>query len=137
MNIQKFYSDHAELVAIVHRVERAMEAQERGAALDPLAEAVQELFGRCGIHLALEDSTLYPNLRKHESAAVRETSQRFETEMGGIKAALEAYRHKWPGKIAIAKNPAAFAAETRQILAALKDRIARENTILYPLVERA
>jgi hypothetical protein len=44
---------------------------------------------------------------------------------------------RWAGKIAIQRDPAAFVAETRDILTALEQRIAREEAELYRLYDDA
>lgn len=42
-----------------------------------------------------------------------------------------------PGPVAVAKDPAAFVRETRDVVAALKHRIGREDRELYDLIDRA
>lgn len=42
-----------------------------------------------------------------------------------------------PGPVAVAKDPAAFIRETREVVAALKHRIGREDRELYDLIDRA
>jgi hypothetical protein len=43
---------------------------------------------------------------------------------------------KW-GPAQVAKDPAAFVRETREVVAALKHRIGREDRELYDLIDRA
>ena len=42
-----------------------------------------------------------------------------------------------PGPVAVAKDPAAFVRGTREVVAALKHRIGREDRELYDLTDRA
>ncbi len=137
MDIKKFYDDHAEVNLIVKRIDGVLNSAVPTTQVEHLIETVQELFGRYSIHLALEDAALYPRLVEHSDAAIRETALRFQTEMGGIKAQFDAYKRKWPGKTSAKQNPQEFVAETRKIIAALKDRISREDGTLYPMVKRA
>ena len=106
-------------------------------SLDPgaVATILRELFGKFSIHLALEDRLLYPKLRSWPVPHLQAIADRFEVEMGGMKAEFDRYRRAWPGPQAISRDPARFVAETSTVLAALEQRINREDADLYPSFE--
>ncbi|TAN59681.1 MAG: hemerythrin domain-containing protein, partial [Magnetospirillum sp.] len=88
-----------------------------------VATILRELFGKFSIHLALEDRLLYPKLRSWPVPHLQVIADRFEIEMGGMKAEFDSYRRSWPGPQAISRDPARFVAETVAVLGALEQRI--------------
>jgi hemerythrin-like domain-containing protein len=137
VNIDKFKQDHEAISKGISQVVAALAAAAGGHNTEALVAGVQQLFGKLSVHLALEDQVLYPKLRESTDDSVRELARRFETQMGGIKRRFEEYKNRWPGKIAVAKDPTAFVAETKKLIAALIDRVRREDSELYPAAERA
>ena len=132
------YRDHhANVGQLVGRIEAQLAS--RSVETDPAAliATVRELFGIFAVHLSLEDSALYPRLLAHPDATLRGTAARFQAEMGDLRARFDQYRTRWPGPVAVAKDPAAFVRETREVVAALKHRIGREDRELYDLIDRA
>ena len=63
-----------------------------------------------------------------------ELAARFVDEMGHIAEAFEAYDSYWT-QLRVEADWPGFCAETRAILTALGDRIAREESELYPVAE--
>jgi hemerythrin-like domain-containing protein len=104
------------------------------------AEQIRALLtsmtGKLKVHLAMEDDVLYPKLSQHQNADVRAIAKRFSDEMGGLKKAFTDYVTKWPGSMAIQKDPAAFMNETKGVLNALAERVKKENTELFPMVDK-
>ncbi|MCW2248604.1 hypothetical protein M2352_004264 [Azospirillum fermentarium] len=132
------YRDHhASVGKLVDRIETLLAAPSTAADPGPLAATVRDLFGIFTIHLALEDDALYPRLLAHPDPALRSTAARFQTEMGSLRTRFDQYRTRWPGPVAAAKDPAAFIHDTRQIVTALKQRIAREDRGLYDVIDRS
>ena len=76
------------------------------------------------VHLAAEDKSLYPDLRllNHKDATVKALAGRYINEIGGLKAAFEAYRGKWPSSASIQANAHSFRSETTTVLQSLKKR---------------
>lgn len=128
---------HGEIRALVERIEVELDLERIAADAAPVAIVVRELFGKFGIHLAIEDAALYPKMLAHHDPEVRLAAQSFQNEMGGLKDAFDAYRRRWRGPTAIACEPDAFLAETTAVLAALRRRITREDEELYELYEGA
>jgi iron-sulfur cluster repair protein YtfE (RIC family) len=125
---------HAEFVEAIRKIEAALNPQRLAAG--EVRSQLSGLMGKLSMHLAMEDNALYPSLEKHADAKVRDIGKKFSSEMAGVKPALEAFARKW-SETEMAKNPAEFCGETKKLFAVLADRIKRENTELYPLLERA
>jgi hemerythrin-like domain-containing protein len=130
-----FRKQHAELVEIVKQIESALVPQKLGADTSAVRPLLSSLIGKLSMHLAMEDNALYPRLKEHANADVRNTATKFITEMSGIKPVVEKYAQKWSDD-AIRKDAPGFCTETRGLFTALADRIKRENTELYAMVDR-
>ncbi|MFY7960671.1 MAG: hemerythrin domain-containing protein [Elsteraceae bacterium] len=132
LNADVFYQQHAELIALAEEITAAC-GDDRTIArdADPIRRSLSRLMGKLGVHLAIEDDYLYPRLKDHANAVVRNTAIRFEAEMSGLKPAFQAFKEKWTSD-AIGRDPAAFRAELGVLFAALGHRVERENSLLYP-----
>lgn len=134
---QIYRQHHADVRALVSRIEGLLNLHQIESNAAPIAQVVRDLFGKFGIHLAMEDANLYPRLSQHADPALRDVAQRFQKEMGGLKDRFDRYRQTWPGPLAISANPSTFVEETHQVLSALKQRIGREEDGLYDLYDAA
>ncbi|NOY39974.1 MAG: hemerythrin domain-containing protein [Nitrospirae bacterium] len=85
----------------------------------------------------MEDNSLYPRLLASKDEKIRKIAKQFIEEIGGIAPAFNNYLNKWPNPASIESNPSDFINETRDLFNALKNRIDRENNILYPLIDKA
>ncbi|MBA3936588.1 MAG: hemerythrin domain-containing protein [Planctomycetes bacterium] len=86
------------------------------------------------VHLEAEDEGLYRELGRSPTASVRETSERFAREMGGLKEVFASFERTW-SENAIWSNPTGFAAEWAVVMEALSNRIEREERELYPMAD--
>jgi hypothetical protein len=84
----------------------------------------------------MEDKALYPRLVQVNVENSRGLAEAFQQEMGGLAATFATYNQKWQIN-AIAADPAGFSRDTHAVFAAIGRRIARENSELYPLADRA
>lgn len=113
---------------------------ESARAIAPVdAEAcrsnIAKLAGILKIHLAMEDSALYPRMLAHPEAAVRETAAEYQRSMGQLAPAFEAFYEKWRRHGAIESAPEEFASAWRGIVDALNQRMDLEDANLYDLVD--
>jgi hypothetical protein len=131
-----YRKQHADLVKIVKEIEDLLLPGKLPAEAAKARETLNLLSGKISVHLTMEDNYLYPALLKHHDDAVRAKAQTFIDEMGHIKKTFFDYNQKWFLQ-AIKKNPDGFTQETKAVFAALDDRIKRENTDLYVLVDEA
>ena len=137
MNLGKFRKDHAEISAIVRRIDDALHSADISSRIEMLVNDVHELSAKYSVHLALEDGALYPRLARADNVALREIARHFQSEMGQIKAHFDDYRHKWPGMTAVSADPVGFVSQTKEVINFLKDRFSREENTLYPMAEKA
>lgn len=130
-----FRKQHAELLDIVKQIEPALVPATLSANPASVRPLLSSLLGKLSMHLAMEDNSLYPRLKDHAKAEVRDIAQRFIAEMSGIKPVVQQYGQKWTDE-AIRKDSQGFCTETRSLFGALGQRIQRENTELYAIVDR-
>lgn len=112
---------------------------EAAVAKNPLwiALRIGNLTGILNMHLKYEDENLYPWMRQHENAEVRELSDRFMTEMGNLSAVFDSYKDKYLRKPdSLKQNPAEFVKDTNQILYAISKRVEKEEHELFPILEQ-
>ncbi|RAU23662.1 hypothetical protein CU669_00725 [Paramagnetospirillum kuznetsovii] len=128
---------HDELRAIVGRLEPMLDVARITADPALVATVVRDLFGKFSLHLAMEDSALYPKCAVADDPKLRHVALSFQTEMGDLSKTFDAYKRDWAGPIAIGRDPTAFVAATRQMLVSLKTRVRREEDSLYDLIDRA
>lgn len=134
---ETYRQHHQELRAIAARIDALLDAEAIAADPNGIAAVLRELFGKFSVHLAIEDNSLYPRAKALNDPRLQEVASRFETEMGGLSRRFDGYRQTWPGPLAIARDPARFASETRVVLDALKERVSREESQLYDLIDAA
>ena len=133
-DIRKLRQEHAELVEIVGRL-NAVIAGPKSPPLVELFNLRRELSSSLIAHLKAEDWALYPRLMASGNPEVEAAAKGFSDEMGGLAAAYTLYAQRWDA-MSIDNNWHGFCLETRDIIAALFDRITRKNRELYPLAER-
>ncbi len=102
------------------------------SSYSPVAAIRWKLARELIAHLAIEDRWLYPMLIAGTEQKTAATARRFQDEMGGLAATFTNYMAKWSDQ-RIASEWPAYCAETRILVAALTNRIERENKELYPL----
>lgn len=130
-----YRQQHAEIARLVRGVEVFLSPGKLPAAAAAARLKLSELAAKVGLHLAMEDGSLYPSLMAHQDPRVRDKASHLNNEMSGVKGAFETYSRKWT-EAAIRDNPAGFIGETNKLFAALANRIHRESTELYPLLEQ-
>ena len=102
----------------------------------PIARLVGKLNALLRVHLAYEDSVLYPTLMRAGDPQVAGLAHWFHDEMGALAAQFEEFARRWSGPSIIDIMFDRFREEATEILASLGARIERENDQLYPLAER-
>ena len=133
-DIARLRQDHAQLVAIVGKLEAAIDQDAPPPAVELFAIR-RELASTLIAHLKAEDWALYPRLFESKDPEVAATAKAFSDEMGGLAEAFGVYAQRWDA-MSIQNNWSGFRSETRGIVDALSCRIIRENRQLYPLIDR-
>lgn len=131
----RFRSQHAEIADIVVRIESILSKPNWSTEAQAIRQAFSELSAKLRIHLALEDDVLYPRLARHSDQKIRDMAVSYQTEMGGIRQAYEGFLTQWVHSGKLLTDSSGFQAAIKGLFAALKDRIHRENTEVYTLVD--
>ncbi|MDQ4419677.1 hemerythrin domain-containing protein [Sphingobium sp. DEHP117] len=132
MQIDELARQHRDLGNIAAELLHAVSAPEPR----PVAAVRWRLARALLAHLALEDSYLYPALIGSNKSSVSGLAASYRREMGDLAPMFRNYLAEWT-ELRIAKEWSLFAEETRQILAALSQRIVREDQKLYPAARAA
>ena len=131
----KFRKHHDEILAMAREINALLGDSISDATAETIRKLSARLAGLVGLHLAMEDKALYPELLSSSNQNVKATARRFSEEMGSIGAAFGAYMKKWSTTSAIKTSPSVFTLETKAIFNALSKRIHRENVELYVLLD--
>ncbi len=134
-NQDNLIKQHVEMVAIVTSISPLLDAAKLAEDASEVRSLLTQLFGKLNSHLTAEDKVLYPRLLQSEDAVIKSTAEKFMKEMGGIGEALKGYKAKWPNPQSIQNDAATFITETKGIFTALANRIEKENSDLYPLLD--
>lgn len=130
----RFREQHAEILRIAAELQGVSEQRLRENA-DPARKILSNLLGKLNLHLAVEDRSVYPQLQSSPNPAVANMAKRFESEMGGIAAAVQVWGKRWSTSVAIQADPHRFVNESADIVTTLKKRMQRENLELYAAVD--
>ena len=135
MNISKYKKHHEDIVAKVVELAGKLKPEVIAADPDGVHALLAEIAAMLSIHLAMEDNVLYPTILEKGSDAGKKIARDFSTEMGNIKQIFGAYVGRWSSINTLIEKSNEFIKETEGLIAALGDRVARENSELYPLAE--
>ena len=102
----------------------------------PIARLIGKLNVLLRVHLAYEDTVLYPLMMRSGDGEAAALAYLFSEETGAIAPQFEDFVRRWSGPTAIDAMFDSFREEATMLFAALAARIERENDLLYPLAER-
>lgn len=126
---------HGRIIELVKEMSIKVNTVEFRNDTAPTMDLLIRLSGILNIHLAMEDQGLYPDLLKHRDQRVSDLARSYMDEMGNILQRFQRFIARWGYEQVIAIEPERFEKETREVLAALQQRIRREDNELYPLIE--
>lgn len=134
MNIDKFKHQHEKIFDAIHAL--------RHYALLGIAENAREIaktiVGMSSViklHLAVEDTVLYPALRQSENSLVSRMGAQYQSEMKAIAESYDAFARRWNTATSVARDPAGFRTEANRVLKILHGRICKEDREFYPAIE--
>lgn len=133
---ETFRIQHDELVVIAKDISGNLKADALRTDAKNVRLQLSKMAGVLGAHLSIEDRWLYPKLVAHADASVARLARQYQDEMSGLKEAFDAYMTRWETSQKIQANPETFIKETLGLLEVLSQRIHRENSELYTLVDR-
>lgn len=109
--------------------------RDEGDAI-PIARTIGKLNVLLRVHLAYEDTVLYPYLIRSGDGETAALAFKFSRETGSLAPQFEEFARRWSDPTAISGMFGRFREEATAIFATLAARIQRENDQLYPLAER-
>lgn len=129
MDISVLREQHDALAA---NAQALLDQVSEAASPRPVAALRWKLARALIAHLALEDGYLYPDMLNGQNMEARMVARDFQGEMGDLAGRFTDYMARWSDDRIAGEWPR-FCTETREVMAMLAERIARENERLYPL----
>jgi hemerythrin-like domain-containing protein len=133
---ETLYRQHQEIMAVAQQLSGKLKPAAVQADAAGVRSLLSEMIGKLKLHLAMEDKSLYPALLEAKDAKVVATCRKFMSEMGGIADVVKKYGETYSSPQALASNPDDFIRDTKGLLAALSERVRREESDLYPMAEK-
>ena len=121
--------------AMLDRIRIGMNAYDGDAAAYPLALDLSRLAEILRIHFALADRNLYPFLIASNCPATAALAQDFKRELCTLANRFERFNLRWSSSIAIAANVTLFRGEAAVMIMAIRRRLRRETTELFPIAD--
>lgn len=132
---ENFRQQHKDLLAIAGKMALGFRQEHLARDASEMRTLLSELTAKLKVHLAMEDKSLYPALLNHSNGLISTKAQEFVTEMGGLAEVYTKYVERWRTASLIQADPDTFITESRDVFDALADRIKREDSELYVMVE--
>ena len=121
--------------AMLDRIRIGMNAYDGDSAAYPLALDLSRLAGILRIHFALADRSLYPFLIASNCPATAALAQDFKREICTLANRFERFNLRWSSSIAIAGNVTLFRGEAAVMIMAIRRRLRREMSDLFPVAD--
>jgi len=131
MDVERLRDQHRAISDLADALWRAISSPQPVAVSALRWRFARELIA----HLTLEDSRFYPWARGSGDAELAQCAVEFEAAMGGLANSFKHYIASW-NDARIAADWDGFRAETRGLLEQLRQRIDREERVLYRMAER-
>jgi hypothetical protein len=134
MNIDKFKRQH---IAILDGIERLRAVARAGIVenAEEIAAQVVKISSVVKLHLAVEDSILYPAVARSGDLKLAHLGDSYQSEMNGIAAEYFAFASRWNLASRLRDEPEGFRDDANRVLHTLFDRMRREDTEFYPAIE--
>lgn len=134
MNIDKFKQQHVDILGNIAGLRQLVKDGIIENA-DKISKLIISMSSIIKLHLAVEDSVLYPALQNENNAAVARMGKHFQSEMEAIAAAYLNFARTWNNVASVSRDPEGFRADANIVLKVLHARMSKENTIFYPAIE--
>ncbi|MCL5741476.1 MAG: hemerythrin domain-containing protein [Betaproteobacteria bacterium] len=136
MNIDKFKHQHADIMSDISALRRLAQAGVAQNAAD-IARLIVSMSSTIKLHLAVEDQALYPALQRGDNPELARMGQKYQTDMGPIAQAYEAFARLWSRADSVLHDEQAFRDDANRVLRMVHERMQRENRVFYPRIEAA
>lgn len=136
MNIEKFKHQH---VAILDGIAGLRQAVHAGIVdnADDIATRIVKISSVIKLHLAIEDTVLYPAVADSADRKLAQLGEAYQREMNGIAGEYFAFVSRWNLPARLKADPEGFRADANRVLRVLFDRMRREDTEFYPAIDAA
>ena len=134
MNIDKFKHQHADIMSNISALRRLAQAGVAQNAAD-IARLIVSMSSTIKLHLA--DQALYPALQRGDNPELARMGQKYQTDMGPIAQAYEAFARRWNRADSVLHDEQAFRDDANRVLRMVHERMQRENRDFYPRIEAA
>ena len=134
MDIAPYHQQHLNIMSGIKQLRELFKLGVRESA-EEIFDVLVHVSAQVTIHLAAEDSYVYPELMRSSNRKVAETAKIFQDEMGEIAKIYLAFTGKWSSALEIGLKSDEFSNEANVVFQALYTRIQQENEILYPMVK--
>lgn len=133
MNTALIKRQHQDILALVEDISGFLNPTSLQENAFQVSLKLGALAGKLMIHLHTEDQHLYPKLLQDAKSAP--ATKQFLAEMEEITKIFHTYKTKYNSAKAIKENMVEFIAETENLFYKLKNRIAKEESQLFPLLK--
>ncbi len=130
-----FRKQHVDIINLVNNILGSLDLDALKINSHGIRKLLTKLSNNVKVHLILEDSALYPILANSDNAEIKTKSNKFMDEMGVISKTFSNYVEKWSMGSSIKEDTSSFVDETRKVMDALLNRMERENTDLYKILD--
>lgn len=134
MNIDKFKQQHIEILTCIATLRDLVKSGIRDNAAD-ISRMIIGMSSTIKLHLAVEDTILYPALQATKNPALARMGKRFQDEMTSIALAYLDFARRWNTPATVSGNPEQFRADANSVLKVLYERMRKEDTDFYPVIE--
>lgn len=134
MNIDKFKQQHVEILGNVAEL-RLLVKDGIIENAEKISKLIISMSSSIKLHLAVEDSILYPSLQSGNNAAVARMGKQYQAEMDAIAAAYLNFARSWNNVTRVSGDPEGFRSDANIVLRVLHARMHKENTVFYPAIE--
>tara|TARA_B100000959_G_scaffold221904_1_gene234777 strand:+ start:1129 stop:1620 length:492 start_codon:yes stop_codon:yes gene_type:complete len=135
MKVEHFKKQHSEILQIFSNIQEKISSGTSQESISDVVFLLTSLSDKLDNHLKIEDKYLYPSLKKEDQPdLVRFIANQFIDEMGKVYSDFKEFEKKWP-KENILNNPSFFINETNNLFLAVKERVEKEEKILFVLLE--
>lgn len=134
MSIDLLKNQHITIRQLVREIEERIYSGDLTVQAFDISLKIGQLSGLLLLHLKSEDEVLYPSLMHSTDEKTRNLSQEFNRDMGSLAGDFMEYKRTYMLASRIKSEPQKFKLESQTIIAALKNRLDKEDRYLYPLV---
>ena len=135
MNMDLYITKHRIIQDYLHQLTTLINGTLDRTNATLIAELINKTTGVLNMHLASEDSFVYPKLLESSDTRVRSITQRYMEEMTKIADAYLAFHKKYNTPSKILADTAEFKQTFKKVRDALLLRMEREEKELYTCTE--